>query len=434
MTQERGLPPARATLLLAAYALAARALAPLAYRRVRRKLEAHSTDPSRLRERLGHATLPRPEGRMLWLHAASVGESLSVLRLIAQLGEMHPSLSFLLTSGTATSAQMLASRMPPRCQHQFAPLDGPTYVRRFLDHWRPDAAVFVESEMWPSMLRGASRREIPLALLNARISDRSARSWARMGGTARYLLGLFSMIHCQDARTAGHLTALGAPNAWHGANLKAMAAPLPCDAAALEFLRDQIGDRPVWTAASTHPGEEEVALSAHLALLNTHPEALMILVPRHPDRAAVVAQMIEAAGLTHGRRSVGALPGAQDQVYLADTLGELGLWYALAPVACIAGSFTPVGGHNPFEAAHVGAAVLHGPLYVNFAQAYAQMDAAGAARQVADAGGLGAALQGLFSAPEDLLAMRNAAQQFAAFQDDHLAALATTLCEALKLG
>ena len=434
MTLERGLPPARATLLVWVYALAARALAPLAYRRVRRKLAAHGTDPSRFRERLGHATLPRSEGPLMWLHAASVGESLSVLRLIAQLGEMHPSLNFLLTSGTATSAQMLATRLPPRCQHQFAPLDGPAYVKRFLNHWRPDAAVFVESEMWPCMLRGAARRGIPLALLNARISERSARGWARMGGTARYLLSLFTMIHCQDARTAEHLTALGAPNALHGANLKAMAAPLPCDAAALEFLRDQIGDRPVWTAASTHPGEEEVVLSAHLAVLRTHPEALMILVPRHPDRADAVAQMIETAGLTYGRRSAGALPGAQDQVYLADTLGELGLWYALAPVACIAGSFTPVGGHNPFEAAHAGAAVLHGPLYVNFAQAYAQMDAKGAARQVADTSELAAAVSHLFSAPDDLRAMQDAALNFAHAQDDQLAALATTLCAALKLG
>ncbi|MCQ0092602.1 3-deoxy-D-manno-octulosonic acid transferase [Roseovarius sp. M141] len=409
-------------------------MAPLAYRRVRRKLAAHGTDPARIRERLGHATLPRPDGPLLWLHAASVGESLSVLRLIAQLGQMHPALNFLLTSGTATSAQMLSTRLPPRCQHQFAPLDSPSCVGRFLDHWRPDAGVFVESEMWPGMLRSAARRGVPLALLNARISDRSARGWARLGGTARYLLSLFTMIHCQDARTARHLTALGATDARHGANLKAMAGPLPCDAAALADLRARIGNRPVWTTASTHPGEEDVALSAHRALLTTHPGALMILVPRHPDRADGIAQMIRETGLTYTRRSAGGMPGAQDQVYLADTLGELGLWYALAPVACIAGSFTPVGGHNPFEAAHAGAAVLHGPLYANFADAYAQMDAAGAARQVADADDLGATLRGLFSAPADLRAIQDSARQFAATQDDQLAALATTLCAALKLG
>ncbi len=434
MTRESAGPLARPTLLLRAYGIASRALAPLAYRRVRRKLAAHGTDPVRVRERLGYPTLPRPEGPLLWLHAASVGESLSVLRLIDQLGQMYPALNFLLTSGTATSAQMLASRLPQRCLHQFAPLDSPVCVRRFLDHWRPDAGVFVESEMWPGMLRGAARRGIPLALLNARISDRSARGWARLGGTARYLLGLFSMIHCQDARTARHLTALGAGNAQQGANLKAMAGPLPHDAAVLADLRDRIGDRPIWTAASTHPGEEELMLSAHHTLLKTDPGALLILVPRHPDRAGRIAQIIEAVGMSSTRRSVGGLPGAQDQVYLADTLGELGLWYALAPVACIAGSFTPVGGHNPFEAAHAGAAVLHGPLYANFAEGYAQMDAAGAARQVADAVELGAALQGLFSAPAEICKLQDAARQFAAAQDDQLAALATTLCAALKLG
>jgi 3-deoxy-D-manno-octulosonic-acid transferase len=429
-----GGPPARPTLLLRTYAVASRILMPFAYRRVRRKLAAHGTDPARIRERLGHATQARPEGPLLWLHAASVGESLSVLRLIAQLGQTYPAQNFLLTSGTATSAQMLATRLPPRCQHQFAPLDSPACVTRFLDHWHPDAGVFVESEMWPNMLRIAARRGIPLALLNARISDRSARSWARMGGTARYLLGLFTMIHCQDARTAGHLATLGAPGARHGANLKAMAGPLPCDAAALEELRAHIGKRPIWIAASTHPGEEEMALAAHKTLLNAHPEALMLLVPRHPDRADMIAQMIETSSLTYTRRGAGALPGARHQVYLADTLGELGLWYALAPVAFVAGSFTPVGGHNPFEAAHAGAAVLHGPLHVNFAAAYAQMYAAGAALQVADASDLGAALTHLFSAPADLRAMQDAARQFATTQDDQLAALATTLCAALKLG
>ncbi|PVA12097.1 3-deoxy-D-manno-octulosonic acid transferase [Pelagivirga sediminicola] len=420
--------------MLKVYALASRAALPLAYRRVARKLAAHGTDPARIVERLGHPTQERADGPLLWLHAASVGESLSVLRLIAQLGQMHPGLNFLLTSGTATSAQMLATRLPPRCVHQFAPLDSPACVGRFLDHWRPDGGVFIESEMWPNMLRLAAARGVPLALLNARISDRSARGWARLGGTARHLLGLFAMIHTQDARTAAHLADLGAPDARQGANLKAMSGPLPCDAPALADLRADVADRPVWTAASTHPGEEEIALSAHKAVLAELPRALMILVPRHPDRAGAIAQMIGHAGLTYTRRSAGAGPEAGAQVYLADTLGELGLWYALAPVACVAGSFTPVGGHNPFEAAHAGAAVLHGPLYANFAESYAQMDAAGAARQVADAQDLGRAVRHLLATPADLGAMQDAARQFAAAQDDALEDLAATLCAALKLG
>ncbi len=425
--------PGRPTALVRVYAVASRALAPLAMRRVRRKLAAQGVTSQRMGERMGRATLPRTDGPLVWFHAASVGESLSILRLIQHLGEAHPGLNFLITSGTATSAQVVAARMPPRCRHQFSPLDSPAAVARFLDHWRPNAGVFVESELWPNMLRGAAARGIPLALLNARISDRSARGWARIASTARYLLGHFEMVHCQDSRTADHLRTLGCEKAAKGANLKAMAGPLPHDAAALAALMAHIGARPVWAMASTHPGEEEVALAAHRTLLAAHPKALLILIPRHPERAQGIARMIAQSGLGHTRRSVGEGIGP-DQIYLADTLGEMGLWYRLAPVVCLGGSFVPVGGHNPYEPGHSGAAVLHGPLYANFAQAYAQMDAAGAARQVPDADALGVSLLALIEAPGDLDSMQANAARFAAAQDDRLADLATDLCAALKLG
>ncbi len=421
------------TLLLRTYALASRAIAPLAMRRVRRKLAAHGTSEARIAERMGHASMPRPAGDLLWFHAASVGESLSILRLIAHLGETHPALNFLITSGTATSASILAQRMPPRCRHQFAPLDAPAAVTRFLDHWQPSAGVFVESEMWPNMLRTATRRGIPLALLNARISDRSARGWARIGGTARHLLDHFAVVHCQDARTADHLRRLGCDRAAQGANLKAMAGPVPYDGAALAQVKGQIGARPVWAMASTHPGEEEVAITAHRALLGAQPEALLILIPRHPERADAVADLLHKAELRHARRSASGQIDPSAQVYLADTLGEMGLWYALAPIVCVAGSFVPVGGHNPYEAAHAGAAILHGPLYANFAAAYAQMDAVGAARQVEDARALGAALLELNAAPDALATMQANAAEFAAAQDDLLDDLASTLCAALRL-
>ncbi|MFX0545640.1 3-deoxy-D-manno-octulosonic acid transferase [Roseovarius sp. S1116L3] len=422
----------RATPLVRAYAIASRALIPLAYRRSARKLSEQGMDDARVAERLGHATLPRAEGTLVWFHAASVGESLSVLRIIAHLGEAHPSLNFLITTGTATSARIIAGRMPPRCSHQFAPLDSPAAVARFLDHWRPDAGVFVESELWPNMLRGAAARGIPLALLNARISDRSARGWARIGGTARYLLGHFDMVHCQDARTADHLRSLGCAHAAKGANLKAMAGPVPHDAEILESLRDMVGPRPVWVMASTHPGEEEIAIDAHQIVLARHPDALMILVPRHPERAGSIARQLTEAGMDHAQRSEGAQIG-DAPVYLADTLGEMGLWYRLAPLVCVGGSFVPVGGHNPFEVAHGGAAVLHGPLYANFAEGYAQMDTAGAAREVADAVALGKGVAHLLAAPEDLGAMQDRASEYAAAQEDSLADLGSELCAALGL-
>ncbi|MFD0857715.1 3-deoxy-D-manno-octulosonic acid transferase [Roseovarius aquimarinus] len=421
-----------ATPLLRAYSLGTRLLMPLAFRRSARKLAEHGMEAPRIAERMGHASLPRPAGTLVWFHGASVGESLSVLRLIETLGAARPDLDFVITSGTATSARILAQRMPPRCRHQFAPLDSPAAAARFLDHWRPDAGVFIESELWPNLLQAAAARDIPLALLNARISDRSARGWTRIARTARYLLSLFAMVHCQDTRTAQHLRALGCGIAEAGANLKAMAGALPYDDAALEALESDLGGRPLWVMASTHPGEEEIALRAHAAVLERLPDALMVLVPRHPERADEIARMIDAHGLGHTQRSRGAGIGVAP-VYLADTLGEMGLWYRLAPLVCVGGSFVPVGGHNPFEVAHGGAAVLHGPLYANFAAGYASMDDAGAAREVADAEALGRALGDLLATPQDLSAMRRNARAFAAEQQGSLEDLATALCAALDL-
>lgn len=415
------------------YRGAANLIAPLAYRRVARKLAAQGIPARRLKERAGRATAPRPEGRLLWFHAASVGESLSVLRLIVHLGERQPELSFLLTSGTATSAQIVERRLPPRTAHQFAPLDSARATARFLAHWRPDAAVFVESELWPQLLMQTGATGVPMALVNARISERSARNWKRFPATARFLLGHFRMIHCQDDATAAQLHDLGLEHAEKGINLKALSGKLPVDSAALEEMRAAIGTRPLWLASSTHPGEEEIVLAAQRQVLRRHPGALLLLVPRHPERAGDIARLIAAEGLAHTRRSAGGRPTPATQVYLADTLGETGLWYALAPLTCLCGSFTPVGGHNPFEPAHAGSAILHGPLHANFAQAYPALDAAGAAQQVA-ADALGAAVTGLLNDPHRLAAMRGRARAFARAQDDGLDGLALALSRALGLG
>ncbi|MCZ4351140.1 3-deoxy-D-manno-octulosonic acid transferase [Roseovarius aestuarii] len=424
----------RPTGLLRIYGVLAGGLAPMAYPRVRRKLARHGIAPERIRERMGHATLPRPVGTLVWFHAASVGESLSVLRLISQMGAQNPALDFLITSGTGTSADLIARRMPVRARHQFAPLDSPAAVRRFLNHWQPDAAVFVESELWPNMLRGAAARDIPLALLNARISDRSARGWMRIGRTARHLLGLFAMIHTQDARTTAHLQGLGAVSAQTGVNLKALAGPLPVDDAALDLMRDQINTRPVWVASSTHPGEEQVVLLAHAEILRSHPDALLILVPRHPDRAAEIASLIADQGLTVSQRSADDLCGQAIQVYLADTLGETGLWYRLSPIVFLGGSFTAVGGHNPYEPAHAGAAVLHGALYSNFTGAYTAFLSHGGAQEVADAPALAAAVSALLDDPAALSAQQALSSGFAAVQDGQMGTLIETLSRALRLG
>ncbi|WP_323783551.1 3-deoxy-D-manno-octulosonic acid transferase [Thalassovita sp.] len=408
--------PRGVTLTYRLYAAVANVLAPLAYRKVARKLFEAGVAQQRLRERIGHATLPRPEGFLVWCHAASVGESLSALTLIRRLGEARPDLQFLLTSGTATSAEIVSKRLPPRCRHQFAPLDGRRILNRFLGHWRPDMAIFVESELWPQMLVRTRATGIPLALLNARLSQGSLRSWGRIPQTARFILSRFSLIRTQDAETLQGLLGLGADphTTTQGPNLKAAAAPLPVDDDVLSGLRRAIGSRPVWVAASTHPGEEDIVLQAHEQLLKAHPDLLLILVPRHPERVGEIEALIRARGLSQTRRSTGGT--AQAEIYLADTLGELGLWYALAPVVFVGGSLVPVGGHNPFEPAQAGAVVLHGPLYANFAESYAAFAQIGGQAEVKDATALANAVGGLLDDPARLSEAGQQAKTFAETQ------------------
>lgn len=426
-------PPGPAPATIRIYSAAADLMAPLAYPRVIAKLTRLGAPESRLRERRGEATEIRPDGSLLWCHAASVGESLSLLPLVKQMAKTRRDLNFLITSGTQTSAEILSNRLPARTQHQFVPLDSRRYMRRFLEHWRPDAAIFVESELWPNMLRETRGSGAPMALVNARISDRSIRNWKRLQTSARYLLNHFEMIHCQDNRTETHLRALGIDRAQRGVNLKALADPLPYDASALTSLQQEIGTRPVWLAASTHPGEDRIALEAHRAILKTHPDALLILVPRHPERAGAIEEQIIQAGLSTKRRSTGQLPASGRAVYLADTLGEMGLWYTLCPLTVLFGSFTDVGGHNPYEPAQAGSFVVHGPHYANFAHAYQELDGSGAGEQVADAAEIASTLSTALSSPEMLEDKRATARAFARRTGDALESLTGSLFKALRL-
>ena len=416
------------------YSAAANLVAPLAYRRVAAKLEAQGTSPARLKERMGHATLPRPYGPLVWFHAASVGESLSVLRVIDEMGRTAPDLSFLITSGTATSAQILAKRVPDRTQHQFAPLDSRRAVDRFLAHWAPTAAVFVESELWPQMLRRTQAAGVPMALVNARLSDQSARNWQRFARTAQHLMSHFEIIHCQDARTAHHLSTLGLNRAEVGVNLKSLSGPLPYEAQQFAQFQGRIDGRFVWLAASTHPGEDEIVLTAHLQVLKKDPDALLIIAPRHPERAETIEALIKDAGLTSARRSKNGVVLPDIQVYLADTLGEMGLWYGLSPITCLCGSFSDVGGHNPYEPAYAGSALLHGSRYANFAPAYADLSAANASQELSDATELAQAILRFHQDAEQLKAQRHAAATFARAQEDVLQSFSQTLSKALGLG
>lgn len=385
MTERRGPTPFyRLYCGLAAFAT------PLAWRRVRAKLQAEGVSHDRMGERMGHATLARPEGQLFWFHAASVGESVSALALIEKVLELNPGAHALVTTGTAGSAQVLSRRLPPRALHQFAPLDTPRALRRFFRHWHPDAGIFVESELWPQMIVRARATGMKLALVNARLSKSSLRNWRRFDRTFRFLLDQFCLIRTQDEATLEALLELGADRhrVARGPNLKSMIAPPPAPVQVLAELAPQF-NLLFWAAAATHPGEEEAALDAHLAARTAlgRPDLQLLLIPRHPQRAAEIVAMIRSRGLSVAQRSRGEGPGGD--VYLADTLGEMGLWYSLAPLAFLGGSLAPVGGHTPYEPACFGTPVLHGPHYENFAEVYAAFDDSGAALQVADAGELG---------------------------------------------
>lgn len=396
----------------------------LAWRRAHGKEER-----ARFAERLGIASRPRPPGPLLWLHAASVGEAQSSLPLIDRLMASRPGLEVLVTTGTVTSARLMAERLPGKAIHQFQPVDRLPWVRRFLDHWRPDVALWIESELWPNLVLETARRCIPMALVNARMSDRSWAGWRRLPGIVRPVLAAFRRVLAQSEADAARFRSLGAADLVVTGSLKYAAAALPADPAELSQLGNTIGDRPRWLAASTHPGEEEIAADVHRQLKQRHPGLLTLLAPRHPRRSEAIAAALEKAGLTVARRSRGEAPTAE--VYLADTMGELGLFFRLAPIVFMGGSLVPHGGQNLLEPARVGCAILHGPHVHNFRAIAADLAAAGASQEVRDAGELAAAIDALLAdealAQRRRVAARRAGEDGRGVLDAAIAALAPLL-------
>jgi 3-deoxy-D-manno-octulosonic-acid transferase len=347
----------------------------------------------RLPERRGVDATPRPAGRLVWLHAASVGETMSILPVLPELAKGTQTI--LVTTGTVTSATLLGQRLGPelagRVLHRFAPLDVPRWAARFLDHWRPDVAGFVESELWPNLLAACQARGIPTMLINARLSDRSLARWRRVPGLARQILGGFTQVQPRSATDADRLRALGCCRVGRPGDLKLAAPPLPADEAEVRRLRRIVAGRPVWLAASTHAGEEDAILAVHRELAADYPGLLTIIAPRHPERGSG----IPAAGY----RSRGEDPPAEG-VWVADTLGELGLLYRLAGIAFIGRSLlAPGGGQNPLEPARLGCAIAVGPHTGNFTDHIAMLRAAGGLAIVLDAGQLGRWVDGLFRDP-----------------------------------
>lgn len=372
-------------LTLQAYRALMSAAAPAAPLLLAWRTRHGKEDPARRGERFGRSSIKRPGGPLAWFHAASVGETNAVLPLIVSLRKQRPDIAVLLTTGTVTSAHLAAARMPKDIIHQYVPLDSPPFARRFLDHWRPDIAIFAESEIWPTLIEETSRRGIALILVNGRMSERSFNRWRSRPGAARALFGRFDLVLAQNDKYAERFSRLGAPTASAVGNLKIDAPAPPADSKLLQALKKGTAGRPLFLAASTHPGEEKIIAEVHTRLAKSHPGLLTIIGPRHPHRGGDIAEIIRSAGLRPALRSAkDALNGGAD-IYIADTIGELGLFYALAPVAFIGGSLVQHGGQNPVEAVKHRTVVLSGPHVRNFDDAFEALRRAGACEEIGSA-------------------------------------------------
>ncbi len=406
-------PNNKQALSLKTYRAATKMLGPLVDYTLKKRLQKGKEDPERVTERRGIAGVPRPEGMLIWVHGASVGESLSILPLVKRLTELHPSFHFLVTTGTVTSAQLMAARLPANAIHQFAPLDHPSYVRAFLTHWRPDASIFVESELWPNLIQMTSEQNIPMALVNGRVSPKSYKSWQQRPKAINSLLASFDILLAQDRQNQSRLTELAGRDVSMFGNLKLAAPALPVGQDALKDLKDAIGDRPVWLAASTHPGEEEIIVETHKEARKQYPNLLTIIAPRHPERGDELDLMLADEGLVAARRSVHEKISRATEIYLADTLGELGVFYTLSDIAFVGGSLLEIGGHNPLEPARLKSSIMYGPHIFNFLETYQDMRASGGTALVRNAGDLTASLIRLLTDDMTRNAMAERAQEWA---------------------
>lgn len=347
---------------------------PLIRSHLAARLKNGKEDSDRWAERRGVPSRPRPKKKLVWFHGASNGESLSALPMINALRESHPDIAILITTGTISSAELMAKRLPEGVIHQYVPVDHPDWARRFFDHWYPDMVVWIESELWPNILYEIKKRSIPAVLVNARMSLRSFGRWRFLPGMARNVLSPFSLCLAQTKQDARHFSGLGAKNVEVVGNIKFASDALPYQSDDVLIMQKQIGNRPFWFFASTHEGEEEQAIALHKDMMKHHSNLLTIIAMRHPHRADAVMRMLDQSGLRTARRSMGQFPDAKTDVYVVDTLGEMGLFYALSDLVVIGGSFIPHGGHNPIEPTHLNCAILYGPHMFNFKEICSQME------------------------------------------------------------
>lgn len=411
----------RTTPLLTAYGLAGRALVPFVPLLLARRARKGKEEVARRDERYGHAGRARPDGPLVWIHAASVGETNAVLPLVRRIAASGTAV--VLTTITVTSAEIAARHLPPGALHQYAPLDIAPYVDRFLDTWRPDAALFVESELWPVMTLRLAARGIAQIRVNARMSERSFARWRKFSGVRPLFEGT-TLALAQSEGDALRLRALGLRQVRSVGNLKFDVPPPGADPEALVAVSAMTAGREIFVAASTHDGEEAIVAAAHRSLRSRRPGLLTVIVPRHPVRGTALRDALAASGLVVAQRSRGEGVTPETDIYLADTLGELGLFYRLAPVALVGGTLVPVGGHNPIEAARLDTAIVHGPHVKNAAEIYAALDSGTESGPVADANELADMLESLFADPQ---AMRDRARRAAESLDPFAGALDATM-------
>lgn len=406
---ERPITAERLPLSLRAYRLATLLGAPLAGFVLSSRLKRGKEDAARLSERRGESKIPRPDGPLVWIHGASVGEVAAIVPLIERI--VAKEFNVLLTSGTVTSAKLAEQWLPPGVIHQYVPLDAPPFAARFLNHWKPDLGLFTESDLWPNLIMMSAERRIPLILVNGRVSERSYNRWRNAPGMIAALLRRFDLCLAQTAAYAARYRDLGAPRISTTGNLKLDVPEPPADREKLRKLQAAIGDRTTIAAASTHAGEETTLIETHRRLRHTFPRLLTIIAPRHPDRGPGIVEIARDAGLSASLRSRGRLPGPQDDIYVVDTLGELGLVYRLAPIVFMGGSLASHGGQNPVEPIKLGAAVLHGPNVWNFAELYEALDSARGAELIGDVGKLTVRVGALLTDAKERAAITGAARE-----------------------
>lgn len=335
---------------------------------IRKRKKAKKEHPTRFNERLGNYKTPRPEGKLYWLHGASVGESVSMLPLIDKLLRENPDLSILVTTGTLTSAEIMAKRLPKRAFHQFIPFDVPAFAQKLIKHFKPDAVLWFESEFWPSLLSEVKKAKIPLILVNGRISDKSFETWKKFKFVSKEILSCFSLCLGQSEQDKNRLILLGAPKVACVGNLKFAGMPLPVDQNKLNVLKQQIGERKVFLLSSTHNDEEE-RFALYLPWLKENIQnVLTIVAPRHPNRGDDITIMYRCRNFNVAQRSREEDITPETDIYVADTIGEMGLWYALSAVSFVGGSIISHGGQNFMEAARDKNAVIVGPNMQNFAE------------------------------------------------------------------